>query len=176
MMRVLAAVAALTLVGCQSQVESASSAGSVETAVASGTPGGFVRILYEGDYDLEPAGGLWSARVDALIAESRTLTGEGEVGIFEADPICDCQDGAAVLRDVRTTSTGPDSANVSVVQGFSDIPGVIHHKTYNLVREGGVWRIDDMHYQNMNSEFAVPPFRRRLNAWIADAKSGQAQG
>ena len=136
----------------------------------------FVRSLYEGG---DRAGGesgrceeqaIWSARTAALLAESVRLTPEDEVGFFEADPICDCQDGTPVLQSASATMTGPDSADVAVVQGFAEPGAAVHRKTYNLVREGGQWRIDDQQYDSMG-DFPYEPMLQRLNAWIAEAEA-----
>ena len=174
-MRILIAAAiAVTLAACQPTAEPAKTSDVATTPAEGPTPEAFVRSLYDTGYSLEPGEGLWSARVDALVAETRRLTAEGDMGFFEADPICDCQDGTPVLRGVTVTSTGPDKADVAVIQGFADVPGTTHHKTYNLVREGGAWKIDDMHYGDMNSDFEFAPLQAQLNSWIADAKAGAA--
>lgn len=176
-MRILIAGAVVAmLAACQPAAgpDAGADAAPATTTAEGPTPEAFIRSVYETGYSLEPGEGLWSARVDGLIAETHRLTGDGEMGFFEADPICDCQDGTAVLRSVTVTPTGPDKADVAVIQGFSDIPGTTHHKTYNLVREGGAWKIDDMHYSDMGSDFEFLPFQTQLNSWIADAKTGAA--
>lgn len=170
-MRSLIVAAALALAGCQQGGEAAKAEAPAAETAKGQTAEAFVRGLYAGGYDLEPGAGLWSARTDALVAETRRLTEPGDIGFFEADPICDCQDGTAVLRSVTVTATGPDSADVAVVQGFAEIAETVHNKTYNLVREGGAWKIDDMHYADMASDFPYSPFRDQLEGWIADASS-----
>jgi hypothetical protein len=168
--------ASLALAACNQPAETAEAAPTAPAATqAEQTPEAYVRGVYAGGYDVEPGQGLWSARTDALVAETRRLTEPGEIGFFEADPICDCQDGTPVLRSVAVTSTGPDSADVSVVQGFSDVADTVHNKTYNLVREGGAWKIDDMHYADMSSEFPYSPFRDQLEGWIADVSADAGQ-
>ena len=91
-------------------------------------------------------------------------------GFFEADPVCDCQDGTPVLQSVTAVSTGPGRADVAVVQGFAEPGNAVHRKTYNLVLEGGEWRIDDQHYESMG-EFPYAPMVERLEAWIAEARA-----
>lgn len=134
----------------------------------------FVRSLY-GD---ELPGGLaefmeerpiWSTRTRALLLEAVRLTPEGQVGFFEADAICDCQDGTPVLQSAVAAPVGPDRVDVAVVQGFAEPDNDVHRKTYNLVREGGEWRIDDQHYESMG-EFPQAPMLQRLTVWIAAAK------
>jgi hypothetical protein len=169
-------VATLGLTACQpggdqtAQASAPPGGRDVQTSGA-GTPEAFVRSIYAASPDPMPGGGLWSAGADAQLAETDRLTEEGELGFFEADPICDCQDGTPVLQEVKATSTGPDSADVAVVQGFSDMDATVHRKTYKLVREGGAWRIDDMTYQDIGLGTAVPPFRTQLAEWLADARA-----
>lgn len=142
------------------------------------SPEAFVRSLYgEGEF---PGGAgpfeertIWSARTRALLADTVRLTQEGDIGFFEADPICDCQDGTPVLQAATATSTGPQSADVAVVQGFAEPGAEVHHKTYKLVFEDGRWRIDDQHYGSMG-EFPYEPMVQRLTAWIAEAKARPA--
>ena len=166
----LLGVAVLALAACSPGDRSEAAAATAATAAADQTSEAYVRELY-GPGDL-PEGGenaLFSARTRALIEEAEQLTPEGYVGFFEAQPICDCQDGTPVLDSVTPVSTGPDSADVAVVQSFAEPGNAIHRKTYRLVREGGEWKIDDMTYQDMG-EFPQDPLVQRLNAWIAEIK------
>lgn len=175
MRHVVIAAALLALTACSPD----SGAPEVNEAPAAATPAArtpeaFVRSLYdEGDTRPGASGrpserAIWSTPTQALLAESDRLTHEGDIGFFEADPICDCQDGTPVLQSVTATSTGPDSADVAVVQGFAEPGNAVHRKTYNLVREGGQWRIDDQHYESMGA-FPYEPMVQRLEAWIAEA-------
>ena len=170
------AAAVLALAACSPAAETSetSEAPAAATTPAGQTPEAFVRSLY-GEDDL-PGGdesAIWSARTQALLAESDRLTPEGNVGFFEADPICDCQDGTPVLQSATARSTGPQSADVAVVQGFAEPGNDVHRKTYNLVLEGGQWRIDDQRYEFMG-QFPYEPMVQRLEAWIAEAKAGAA--
>ncbi len=167
---VMFTAAFLALAGCSPSDEPAKAAEATAAQPAQETQAAeaFVRSLYgPGDRPAE----IWSARTAALLAESERLTAEGDMGFFEADPICDCQDGTPVLQSATATSTGPDRADVAVVQGFAEPGNAVHHKTYNLVLENGQWRIDDQHYGQMG-EFPYEPMVQRLNAWIAEAKAG----
>ncbi len=169
--KALMLAAALALAAC-------SPAPEAPAVPALPSPEAFVRSLYgEGEF---PGGAgpfeersIWSARTRALLAETIRLTQEGDIGFFEADPICDCQDGTPVLQTATATSTGPQSADVAVVQGFAEPSAEVHHKTYNLVFEDGRWRIDDQHYGSMG-EFPYEPMVQRLEAWIAGAKAQPA--
>lgn len=168
--------AALALAGCSPPAAAPEAPG----AEAAATPGAstaeaFVRSLYQdgaapadatGTHESRP---VWSARTRALLEEAARLTPDDEVGFFEADPICDCQDGTPVLQSVTAVPIGPDRADVAVVQGFAEPGNAAHRKTYNLVLEGGQWRVDDQHYEAMG-EFPYAPMVERLNAWIAEAR------
>lgn len=169
-------LAALALAACSppaATTEAPAASPGAATPAAS-TPEAFVRSLY-GEGDL-PGGGaegyealpIWSARTRTLLGEAARLTPNDEVGFFEAHPICDCQDGTPILQSVTAVPTGPGRADVAVVQGFAEPGNPVHRKTYNLVLEGGEWRIDDQHYESMG-EFLQEPMVQRLNAWIAEA-------
>ena len=162
--------AALALAGC-----SPPAATEAEPAAATSRAEAFVRSLYEDggpgtgaeSYEALP---VWSARTRALLTEAARLTPADEVGFFEAQPFCDCQDGTPVLQSVTAVAAGEGRADVTVVQGFAESGGDVHRKTYNLVLEGGEWRIDDQQYDSMG-DFPYEPMLQRLNAWIAEAEA-----
>lgn len=162
------AAAALVVAACSPGADATGAPATEAAAPDAASAEAFVRSLYAGG-DLPDQ--IWSARTQALLTEGERLTSEGEVGFFEADPICDCQDGTPVLHAATATLTGPDSADVAVVQGFAEPGNAVHRKTYNLVREGGQWRIDDQHYESMG-EFPYAPLRQSLEAWTAEARGG----
>lgn len=177
------AAAAVALAACSPAAETskapeASAAAPTPAAPtpAATTPEAFVRSLYgEGEFPGGPAErieerAIWSARTLALLAEADRLTLRGDIGFFEAHPICDCQDGTPLLQSATATSTGPASADVAVVQGFAEPGNETHRKTYNLVLEGGQWRIDDQRYESM-VRFPQDPMVQRLTAWIAEARA-----
>lgn len=164
--------AALALVACQPASTAAGTEGEGPTvgpaaAQAGQTAEAYVRALYTTGEMPEGLNGEFSDRTRALIEETERLTQQGDVGFFDADPICDCQDGTPVLETVASVSTGADTADVSVVQSFAEPGNFTHRKTFRLVREEGRWKIDDMTYQDMG-EFEQEPLVQRLNAWIAD--------
>ena len=167
--------AILALAACSPPAATEVEPATAATPAAS-TAEAFVRSLYgegapppdsTGTHESRP---IWSARTRALLDEAARLTPDDEVGFFEADPVCDCQDGTPVLQSVRAVSTGPGRADVAVVQGFAEPGDAVHRKTYNLVLEGGEWRIDDQHYESMG-EFPYAPMVERLEAWIAEARA-----
>jgi hypothetical protein len=178
---VLIAAAVLGALAACSPREAPPSAPAHDAGAAAETPEAFVRSLYDAGHGRDGLVGdagerrIWSMRTQILVAESERLTPRDYVGFFEADPVCDCQDGTPVLQSVIATSRGPDRADVAVVQGFAEPGNAVHRKTYNLVREGGQWRIDDQHYESMG-QFPYEPMVQRLQAWIAEAREPGAWG
>ncbi|HYC69211.1 DUF3828 domain-containing protein [Brevundimonas sp.] len=165
---------ALALAACSAPA-ARTEAPEVAAAPAAVTPEAFVRSLYEDggpgtgaeSYEALP---VWSARTRRLMAEAARLTPADEIGFFDAQPFCDCQDGTPVLQSVTAVAAGEGRADVAVVQGFAEPGNDVHRKTYNLVLEGGQWRIDDQHYESMG-EFPYEPMVERLNGWIAEARA-----
>lgn len=169
------------LAACSPKAEAtaptSSPAATVPAASADGAEA-FVRSLYSTETggtgtsdDTRP----WSARTAALIAESETLTAEGDQGYFDADPFCACQDdGGMMLRSVAVTSTGPETANAAVVMEWtlSQPIGTIR-QTFNLVREGGAWKIDDIQ-RDQSLEFPQAPIVQDINRYIAETRAANA--
>src|SRR5688500_15947828 len=114
MRHVLIAALLAGLAACSSPEATATEPAGAAAPASTQSAEAFVRALYgEGEMPDGPAeaseeGTIWSARTQALLAESERLTPEGYVGFFEADPICDCQDGTPVLQSATATSTGPE--------------------------------------------------------------------
>jgi hypothetical protein len=137
----------------------------------------FVRSLYAGQYtdDVGAQAPIWSARTRALLVRAEALTKEGEAGVFETDPICDCQDGEARILDQTVTMHGADRADVVVAYDFGGAEARVWHKTYRLVRENGSWRIDDIQ-RDQTVTRPETPLVESLNAWIARAQASGAGG
>lgn len=137
----------------------------------------FVRSLY-GPSAPEVASAVspvWSARTAALIARTEALTAEGDMGFFEADPICDCQDGEARILELTTTQKDADHADVAIAFDYGGGEAQVLHKTYNLVREAGAWKIDNIQRDKID-EFDQAPLVTALNTWIAEAQAAPAEG
>ena len=117
----------------------------------------------------------WSARTAALIGQTQTLTAEGDMGFFEANPFCACQDDTGMrLTSVTVTPRDADHADAAVVLTFAEAtPPETMRQTYNLVREAGVWKIDDIQ-RDQTREFPERPLVESLNAWIAEARAQPA--
>lgn len=84
---------------------------------------------------------LYSADLATLIERDRAEA-QGEVGVLDYDPICNCQDFDK-LADVRVADVheagDTASANVSFRNGAAS-----ETIAYRLKREGGSWHIDDI--------------------------------
>ena len=168
--RLVVGAVALSLIACSQPQAKSEPPVPAPVETANQTPEGFVRSLYEAG-DAAPADNArFTARTRELIEQTEALTPEGYVGFFEADPICDCQDGTPVLDSLSTVSAGPDRADVAVVQSFAEPGNAVHRKTYRLVREGGQWKIDDMTYQSVG-EFPRAPLVQSLTTWIAEVRA-----
>jgi len=116
-------------------------------AASETTPDAFVRSLlaiYTHDMPLDERPNnrtFFSTETSALIAENERLA-DGEIGYFDADPICQCQDwNDLVVVDTQTTMTDATHASVRATSRDGDSTLV---QTYALVREADGWRIDDI--------------------------------
>ena len=120
---------------------------------------------------------IWSERTGALIAETEALGNPGEYAYFEANPICGCQDdGGMMLRRVTVTPTGADTADATVVLEWTMADPVdTQTQTFNLVREGGAWKIDDIQRDQLG-EYAQPPLVQDMERWIAETRAENASG
>ena len=174
-------LAAVALAGCNPATTD-EPADPVAKGEARGEVGGeavaaeaFVRSLYAGQAstDIDATAPIWSARTAALLARTEALTEEGDQGFFEADPICDCQDGEARLLDLTTTLDGPDRADVLAAYDYGGADARVWSKTYRLVREEGAWKIDDID-RDQTVENPEKPLVQSLDAWIAEAQGHSA--
>ena len=179
--------ASLVLAACTQPTEKAEAAPAAATQVAQ-TPEAIVRSLYSSEAggtavrnedsdaaDVE-APSDWSARTAALVAETEALGNPGEYAYFEANPICDCQDdGGMVLTRVTPGAVSADRADVTVVMTWTMAqPVETRTQTYNLVREGGAWKIDDIQ-RDQTTEFPQPPLVQDMTRWIAETRAEKAQ-
>ena len=174
--------AALALAACSPKAEATAAdttAASATTPAAEGAEA-FVRSLYStgngGTSSKEEDTSPWSTRTAALIAASESVTAEGDMGYFESDPICACQDDSGMmLRSVSVTSTGPDKADAAVVMEWTMAQPVdTVRQTFNLVREGGAWKIDDIQ-RDQSLAFAQAPLVEDITRWTAETRAASAQ-
>lgn len=178
------ALAALSVAACSAPlVEATAGAGArpVTTHVAvDAAAAAFVLSLYgvetggtgeavpENDWDLEAVS---SARTAALFAEARALTPAGEIGYPEGHPLVGFEEwGALKLEDVVTTQHGSDRADVSLILAFTQ-PDVRLTRTFNLVKESGRWRLDDLRYEPSGQVEPIPSLLEGFHGFIADAKA-----
>ena len=172
-----AAVMTAVLAGCgPSETKTAPTAPPPAATTADTDPEAFVRSLYlreNGGTNVNTDGNaMWSARTTALIAQADALMTEGEEGFFESDPICACSDdGGMKLTSVTVAPRDADHADVTVVMVWTLAqPVETIRQTYNLVRENGAWKIDDIQ-RDQTRPFPQKPLVEALNAWIADARA-----
>lgn len=177
MRHVLIAVAALALAACSQPPTKAEAAGPASASPAAAeSPEAFVRSLYsveaggsgeavpEYDGDLQAVS---SARTAALFAEAKALTPEGSIGYPEGHPLVEYEEwGSLRIENVVTTQHGPDRADVALVLAFKE-PNKRHMRVFNLVKEEGRWRLDDLHFDGEAGSGLVDGFR----TFIADVKA-----
>jgi|GEM_PF-1654355 len=188
MLKTLMMTAAVMALAACTQPEDKAEAPATAAAAVAQTPEAFVRSLYSSE-----AGGTftrnedpnapevetpsdWSARTAALIAETEALGNPGEYAYFEANPICDCQDdGGMVLTSVTPGTVSGDRADVTVVMTWTMAqPVETRTQTYNLVKEGGAWKIDDIQ-RDQTTEFPQPPLVQDMTRWITETRAEKAQ-
>lgn len=182
--------ALLTLAACSpgQNAEEAAERPAVEATESTQSPEAFVRSLH-----LTEQGGtgviqenasaddasteLWSARTSALIRRTEELGNPGEYAYFEADPICACQDdGGMMLRSVVVTPTGANTADATVVLEWTLAqPVETVRQTFNLVREDGAWKIDDIQ-RDQSREFPQPPLVQDMTRWVAEREAETVTG
>lgn len=149
---------AFALAGCQPDPDTATEADTASDATApadteaaaAGVEGAedFVRALYVQVADPEFSAlygptqpEVFSASAVQAIQTASDLRGS-ETPLFEADPLCGCQDPEGVTLssvDVRQTDVDRADAAVTLMQG-----GAQTSTTLNLLRENGEWRIDNI--------------------------------
>jgi len=104
----------------------------------------FVRALYRSYESETPTAWFdrrYSARMQKLIANDKKATPEGDAGTFDWDPIINAQDRKLSDIEVTLVSHGDDRAVVDA--RFHNL-GSDQQLRYGLVREGGLWVIDDL--------------------------------
>lgn len=93
--------------------------------------------------DPGPAGiaGVYSKRLQALIDKDEAETPAGEVGRMDWDPFVDGQDWEVTgLKISQIYQSGGEARVRAVFANFGEPRNII----FNLVREDGQWRIDDI--------------------------------
>jgi len=93
--------------------------------------------------DPGPAGiaGVYSKRLQALIDKDEAETPAGEVGRMDWDPFVDGQDWEVTgLKISQIYQSGGEARVRAVFANFGEPRNII----FNLVREDGKWRIDDI--------------------------------
>ncbi len=190
------ATASLAIAGCSGQSDAAAAPPSGEAAhadqsAADPAAAAFVRSLYSvetggrgeavPDYDGDLQS-VSSARTAALFAEAKALTPEGYIGYPEGHPLVEYEEwGSLRIQDVVTTQHGPDRADVALVLAFTQ-PDQRLTRVFNLVKEDGRWRLDDLQYDQVDHAARFGPGEPRpsllegFHHYIADAKANPIEG
>lgn len=108
------------------------------------TPEDLIEAFYEpyfsGEF-LDDESQFRSAALQALYDTDAEITPEGELGAINFDPYIDGQDFEITDFVIGTPTIEGDAATVDVTfKNFDDLRSL----TYELVREGGGWRINDV--------------------------------
>jgi hypothetical protein len=124
----------------------------------------------------EMSDALWQAQIYdtamlALMKEDERLTPEGEVGVLDWDPVCQCQDFAKIRAAVVVKLEAPGRAMATV--DFNDIGMTdqsMRHAVFELWKEPQGWRIHDVH----SSDFDNPKHSMRARFIEANQERGGA--
>lgn len=95
---------------------------------------------------------IYDTAMLALMKEDERLTPQGEVGVLDWDPICQCQDFSKIRATVSVRVTSPTTA-VAIVD-FKDIGWEnqeVRHATFDLLKEAQGWRIHDIHSKDFDN-------------------------
>ena len=80
-----------------------------------------------------------------------------------------------VLTSVTPGAASGDRADVTVVMTWTMAqPVETRTQTYKLVKEAGVWKVDDI-LRDQTTEFPQPPLVQDMTRWIAEARAEKAQ-
>jgi hypothetical protein len=110
----------------------------------------FISSLYSGYGAGKPspnltgpqAAKIFTASTLALIRKDQQLA-KGQVGVLDYDPICDCQDDADI-QNVSVSESSATSQRAKVVAKFKNGRRKVS-VVFDLVLEGGEWKIYDVH-------------------------------
>ncbi len=156
-----------TVVAGLPQTAEAAAAGIARAAAE--TPEAFIRAVYGLYADGVPSdaatfpAAIWSTRTRTLWAEvDAAQVAEG--GVIYEGQLCECNDYTQFqVTSVATTMDGIDKASAAVAFTNGGAPTA---QTVKLVREGGLWRIDDVIF-DPSGEFPQPPMVRGLTEALA---------
>jgi hypothetical protein len=120
---------------------------AAKTETESG-PVAFIAALYKSYTDIGPGEdgepglpGMYSKRLQALIDKDEAETPAGEVGRMDWDPFVDGQDWEVTgLKILQVYQSGGEARVRAVFANFGEPRNIV----FNLVREDGKWRVDDI--------------------------------
>ena len=149
--------------------QSAEAAAAGIAKAAAETPEAFIRAVYGLYADGVPSdaatfpAAIWSTRTRTLWAEVEAAQ-VAEGGIIYEGQLCECNDYSQFqVISIATTMDGADKASAAVAFTNGGEPTA---QTVKLVREGGLWRIDDVMF-DPSGEFPQPPMVRGLTEALA---------
>lgn len=119
------------------------------------TPDALIEAFYapyfNGDFP-EDETQFRSAALQALYDNDAEITQEGEMGALSFDPFIDGQDYEVTDLVIGAAGIAGDYASLDVSFNNFGQPRIL---TYELVREDGGWKIDDVVSANPNSEYRL---------------------
>jgi len=149
--------------------QTAEAAASGIAKAAAETPEAFIRAVYGLYADGVPSeaatfpAAIWSTRTRTLWAEVEAAQ-VAEGGVIYEGQLCECNDYSQFqVSSVATTMDGADKASAAVAFTNGGQPTA---QTVKLVREGGLWRIDDVLF-DPSGEFPQPPMVQGLTEALA---------
>jgi Protein of unknown function (DUF3828) len=117
-------------------------------AAASDDPVALIKAIYKSYTDIGPGApgtpglpGVYSKRLQGLVDKDATETPEGMAGRIDWDVFVDGQDWQLTDLDIAPVSRGSDAATVRAT--FKNF-GAPRDILFDLVRENGHWRIDEI--------------------------------
>ncbi len=144
MTRILAAaVAAILLAGCQAAHATADNDAADAKAFLTGIYSNY-QTSNEDFTPLETPGDYFDPAMVALILQDQKQN-DGDVGAFEVDPMCNCQDYGKITADIKILDVTATTAKAGVVLSDTMAPGE-RSIAYDLVKIAGHWRIHDIGY------------------------------
>ena len=126
------------------------------------TPDALIEAFYQSYFNdsfLEDESQFRSAALQALYDNDAQITPEGEMGAISFDPYIDGQDYDITKFEMGAAGIAGDYASIDVT--FNNF-GEPRSLTYELVREDGGWKIDDVVSTNPDNPY-------RLSQIFADA-------
>jgi Protein of unknown function (DUF3828) len=129
---------------------------SPDLQLPSPTPDALLQAFYgrymAADGDMGDDGAFFSSGLNALYAADAAATPEGEMGALDFDPFIDGQDWDITDLQVGAAGIAGDYASADVTfKNFGDERTL----SYDLVKEDGGWKIDDVASTTEGNEYRL---------------------